>query len=159
MQETPVQSLGQEDPLEKGQATHSSILGLPLWLSRWRIRPQCGRPGFNPWVGKIPWRRERLATPVFWPGEFHGLYSPWGHKESDTTEWLSHTHFNKTAETDSNEPPKMKAFIPQVLESVLGALLVQIIGTRKYASISFFVLIFKKSKKFDWVSGSQSELF
>ena len=30
--ETPVQFLGQEDPLEKGQATHSSILGLPLWL-------------------------------------------------------------------------------------------------------------------------------
>ena len=24
------------------------------------------------WVGKIPWRRERLPTPVFWPGEFHG---------------------------------------------------------------------------------------
>ena len=33
MQETPVRSLGQEDPLEKGMATHSSILGLPLWLS------------------------------------------------------------------------------------------------------------------------------
>ena len=33
-------------------------------------------PGFDPWVGKIPWRRERLPTPVFWPGEFHGLYSP-----------------------------------------------------------------------------------
>ena len=30
------------------------------------------------WVGKIPWRRERLLTPVFWPEEFHGLYSPWG---------------------------------------------------------------------------------
>ena len=35
------------------------------------------------WVGKIPWRRERLPTPVFWPGEFHGQrslvgYSPWG---------------------------------------------------------------------------------
>ena len=28
---------------------------------------------FDPWVGKIPWRRERLATPVFWPREFHGL--------------------------------------------------------------------------------------
>ena len=26
-------------------------------------------------VGKIPWRRESLPTPVFWPGEFHGLYS------------------------------------------------------------------------------------
>ena len=47
---------------------------------------QCGKPGFDPWVGKIPWRRERLPTPVFWPGEFHGLYSPRGHKESDTTE-------------------------------------------------------------------------
>ena len=50
---------------------------------------QCGRPGFKPCVGKIPWRRERLPTPVFWPGEFHGLYSPWGHKESNTTESLS----------------------------------------------------------------------
>jgi len=28
---------------------------------------------FNPWVGKNPWRRERLPTPVFWPGEFHGI--------------------------------------------------------------------------------------
>ena len=33
--------------------------------------------------------REQLPTPVFWPGEFHGLYSPWGCKESDTTERLS----------------------------------------------------------------------
>ena len=31
-------------------------------------------------------RRERLPTPVFWPGEFHELYSLWGCKESDTTE-------------------------------------------------------------------------
>ena len=38
------------------------------------------------WVGKISRRRERLSTPVFWPGEFHGLYSLWGCKESDTTE-------------------------------------------------------------------------
>ena len=41
---------------------------------------------FNPWVGKIPWRRERLYTPVFWPREFHGLYSPQGRKESDTAD-------------------------------------------------------------------------
>ena len=47
---------------------------------------------FNPWVGKIPWRRERLPTPIFWPGEFHGLYSPRGHKELDTTEQLSLSH-------------------------------------------------------------------
>ena len=45
---------------------------------------------------EIPWRRERLPTLVFWPGESHGLYSPWGGKELDTTErlplstWISH---------------------------------------------------------------------
>ena len=32
---------------------------------------------------------ERLPTPVFWPGEFQGPYSPWGRKQSDTTEQLS----------------------------------------------------------------------
>ena len=32
------------------------------------------------------WRRERLSTPIFWPGEFHGQYSPWDCKELDTTE-------------------------------------------------------------------------
>ena len=40
-------------------------------------------------VGKIPWRRERLPTPIFWPREFHGLYSSGGHKESYMTEQLS----------------------------------------------------------------------
>ena len=48
---------------------------------------------FDPWVGKIPWRRGWLPTPLFLPREFHGQknlagYSPWGHKESDMTEWL-----------------------------------------------------------------------
>ena len=52
MKETQVPSLSQEDPLEEGMATHSSILA---W--------------------DIPWTEE--------PGR---LYSPWGHKESDTTE-------------------------------------------------------------------------
>ena len=60
MWETQLRSLGQEDPLEKGMATHSSIL-------------------------------------VFLPGEFHGQrklmgYSPWGRKELDMTEPLTHTH-------------------------------------------------------------------
>ena len=81
----PVQFLGLEELLEKGWATHSSILGLPLWLSCERIRLQCRRPGFHSWIGKIRWRRDRLPTPVFWPGEFHGLYNPWGHKELDAT--------------------------------------------------------------------------
>ena len=52
---------------------------------------QCRRYGFDPWVRKIPWRREWQPTPIFLPGRSHGQrnlegYSPWGHKESDTTE-------------------------------------------------------------------------
>ena len=54
-------------------------------------------PGFNPWFRTTPWRRKWQPTPGFLPGEFHGQRSlvgcsPWGHKESDTTEWLTHTH-------------------------------------------------------------------
>ena len=68
---------------------HDKFEMLPLQLSWQRICLQCRRPGFDPWVGKIPWKRERVPTPVFWPGEFHGLDSPWGCKELDTTERLS----------------------------------------------------------------------
>ena len=54
--------------------------------------PRSGDPreeplGSSPGVGKIPWRRDRLSTPVFWPGEFHGFYSTQGRKESQR---LSH---------------------------------------------------------------------
>ena len=71
--------------------------GLPWWLRWQRICLQCGRPGCDPWVGRIPWQRKRLPTPVFFPGEFHGqrslaVYSPWYHKQLDTTKHLSHTH-------------------------------------------------------------------
>ena len=49
------------------------------------------RRGFSPWVGKIPWRGKWQPTPVFLPGKSHGQrslvgYSPWGCKESNTTE-------------------------------------------------------------------------
>ena len=55
---------------------------------------------FEPWVGKVPWRRKWQPTPVFLPGKSHGWrrlvgYSPWGGKESDTTERLDfHFYFN-----------------------------------------------------------------
>ena len=94
MQETLVQFLHWEDSLEKGQATHSSILG-PPWQLRWqRILLHCWRPGVDSWVGKIPQRRKWQLTPVVLPGEFHGQrcpagYSPWGCKQLDTTERLS----------------------------------------------------------------------
>ena len=52
---------------------------------------QCKRCGFDPWVGKIPWRREWQPTPQVLPGESHEQrilegYSPWGRKEPDATE-------------------------------------------------------------------------
>ena len=58
------------------------------------IQLPCRKLGFDPWVGKIPWRRKWLPIPVFLPGEFHGQmslvgYRPWGHKESDMTEQLT----------------------------------------------------------------------
>ena len=59
--------------------------------------PAMQEPGFNFWVSKIPWRRERLPTPVILSGEFHSQtslvgFSPWGCKESDMTERLTHTY-------------------------------------------------------------------
>ena len=54
-------------------------------------------PGFDPWVGKIPWRRKWQPTPVTLPGKSHGQRrlvgcSPWGCKESGTTEQLTLTY-------------------------------------------------------------------
>ena len=52
-----------------------------------KICLQCRGPEFDPWVGKIPWRREWLPTPVFLPGEFHGLRSLLGHSLQGRREW------------------------------------------------------------------------
>ena len=66
-----------------------------ITLEKWHIMKELrttliygkesGRPGFDPWFGKIPWRRAWQPTPAFLPGESHGQrslggYSPWGHK-------------------------------------------------------------------------------
>ena len=106
MQKTWVQSLGWEDPLEEGMATHSSILAWRMprdrgawWTAVHRVAEldmvdrlststysggsdskesacQCKRCGFNPWSGKIPWRRKQQPILVlFLPGGFHGQRS------------------------------------------------------------------------------------
>ena len=66
--------------------------GLPWWLSGKESTCQCRRPGFEPWVEKIPWRRGWQPTPVSLPGKSHGQRSLvddnlWGCKKSQT--WLS----------------------------------------------------------------------
>ena len=82
------------------------------WINNWaplvarmvkKIHLQCGRPGFNPWVEKIPWRRAWQPTPVSClenpHGQRnlvgHGQRSQWGCKELDMTEWLSTAQINK----------------------------------------------------------------
>ena len=80
---------------------------------------QCGRPRFDPWVGKIPWRRKWHPNPVFLPGESHGQrslvgYSPRGRKESDTTERLHFTSLLSMpmfVPVKSRSPRKHNAFI------------------------------------------------
>ena len=58
-----------------------------------------GRPGFHPWVGKIPWRRAWQPTPVFFPGKSHGQrslagYSHWGRKgQTWLSGWSSSRHY------------------------------------------------------------------
>ena len=75
------------------ETAHIQVRFFPVAQS---VRLQCGRPGFDPWVRKIPCRRKWQSTPVLLPGKFHGWrslvgYSPWDHKELDTTEQL---HFH-----------------------------------------------------------------
>ena len=74
--------------------THWSIQqGFPGGTSGKEPTCQCRRRkrrGFDPWVGKIPWRRQWQPTPVLLPGKSRGRrslmgHSPWGHKELDTT--------------------------------------------------------------------------
>ena len=68
-----------------------SVKGGPRWLSGKESACQRRRRGFDPWVGKIPWRRKWQPAPVSLPGESHGQrslagYSPWGHEKSDISE-------------------------------------------------------------------------
>ena len=76
-----------------------NVWGLPWWLWRYSVCLQCRRPGFDPWVRKILWRKKWQPTAVLLSGKFHGWrslvgYSPWGRKESDMTEWLQFHHLS-----------------------------------------------------------------
>ena len=62
---------------------------------------------FDPWLGKIPWRKKWQPAPVFLPGKCHGPrslggYSPWGHKELDTNERLNSCSSSYASYTERN---------------------------------------------------------
>ena len=65
------------------------FLGFPCGSAGSESTCNAGDLGLIPGLGRFPRRMERLLIPVFWPGEFHRLYSQWGRKESETAEWLS----------------------------------------------------------------------
>ena len=72
-------------------------LGFPGGSDGKESASSAGGPVFDPWVRVIPWRRTWQPTPVFLPGKSHGQrslvgYSPWGRKELDMTERLTHLH-------------------------------------------------------------------
>jgi len=93
--------------------------GLPWWLRWKRIHLQCRGPRIDPCIEKIPWRRKWQPTPVFLPRESRGQrslvgYSPWGCKESDTTEQLSvcvHTHTSTFQYWHSNYYPPEEGLV------------------------------------------------
>ena len=70
---------------------YTHIHGLPLWLNGRESSSQCRRRRrLSPWVRKIPWKRKWQPSPVFLPGKSYGQrsladYSPWRHRESDTS--------------------------------------------------------------------------
>ena len=83
---------------------------------------QCRRPSFDPWVRKIPWRRDWRPTPVFFPGEFHRQrspvgYSSWGHKEMDTNEWLRLTNWLIGYQSDQQRVMLFIAPLISIVES------------------------------------------
>ena len=83
-----------------------------LWWIRWeRICLQGRRPGFDPWVRKILWRREQQPTPLLLHGEFHGQrslagYSLWGcrvrHNWATNIHTHTHTHTHVRTRTHTH---------------------------------------------------------
>ena len=102
-----------------------SQVRLPCWLRYL----QCGTPGFNPWVGKNPWRREWLPTPVFLPEEFHGQrslvgYSPWCCKRvrhNLATDYTREDHWIKAVHSLAAAAAKLLQSCPTLCDPIDGS--------------------------------------
>ena len=98
--------------------------GLPRWLSGKASTCQSRRSKrctFNPWVGKIPWRRIWQPTLAFLPGECHGQrslvgYSPWGCKELDMAECIQ----KYLMEPQGHPGKNLTAANPNLLEKAMA---------------------------------------
>ena len=127
--------------IKVGIKARSDLLTFVFLISRWhnlsrlyktplvaqmvkRLPTMWERPGFNSWVRKILWRRKWHHTPVLLPGKSHGRrsmigYSPRGHKESDTTEWLHFTSLYRLQvahpATEASQWPLEYPLLPSVI--------------------------------------------
>ena len=84
--------------INKWNAVEWSVrMGLPWWLRWQRVHLQRWRPGFDPWVSKIPWRRKWQPSPVFLPGESPlteepgGLHSTGSQSQTRLRDYAQHT--------------------------------------------------------------------
>ena len=94
-----------------------SLQAIEMLLSHGSCFP-CGSPGKESAcnAGDLGWedplQKGKAPTPVFWPGEFHGLYSPWGCKESDTSERLSLSLSFTTLQVEVQNQGVIRATLP-----------------------------------------------
>ena len=119
------------------------------WLGGKEWAWQCRSCGFNPWVGKIPWRWKWQATPVFLPGKSQGQWlQSMGSQKSDTTYWLN----------TNNKQAIMRVLLSACLpvpNISLRTILVSLVGERvsclnvcfldwvvKHASICYYQVVF-----------------
>ena len=84
---------------------------------------QCRRPGFDPWVGKSPWRRAWQPTPVFLPGESPGKrnplgYSLWGHKQTQLGNEAQHSNLINTIAYIYLSPTSLDSQLTGIISSV-----------------------------------------
>ena len=136
-----------------------------------KIHLQLRRPGFDPWIGKIPWRRERLLTPVFWPREFHGLNSPWGRRvghnwvtsaftfhlrlsinQQNATLLLSTSH-NKPGTGDDHSRHDSWSLMGKtdILQNIGSQSHLHISDTPKLCDTEFFFSIIHLAAKLKWI--------
>ena len=86
----------------------------PAMQETW-VWEDLGRPSLGwedlPWVGKIPWRRERLPTPVFWPGELHGLYHGVTKSQTRLSNFNFHFHYEQLYGNEMDNLEEMERFL------------------------------------------------
>ena len=95
------------------------------WISGKELACQFRRHGFDPWLGKIPWRRKWKPTPVFLPGKSHGQRSlascsPWGCRELHMTDCSTQQQVFESAVSSRLTPPNRSHSTPSGIPATTG---------------------------------------